>query len=198
MDIWIIGDLHLGHKNIIKYENRPENFEEIIFKNLEVIGSSDLVYILGDFCFGNEREWHEKFFDKFKFDAILIRGNHDRQSEEWYRYHGWCTARDETLYYYRDPETDRIVTCNLVHNPENSTREVGLTIHAHYHSKGEEKERHACYRLEQMDYKPVKLDSFIKQKLCQVPANATLDTRKSRKERRSWEKSVDYAEKELQ
>ena len=54
MSIYVTSDLHFGHKNIIKYENRPFNNIEEMDKAIidlwnETINDEDLIYILGDF-----------------------------------------------------------------------------------------------------------------------------------------------------
>ncbi len=57
-----IADLHLGHTNVIKIDNRPfANVEEMNQKLIEnwnnKVHSDDQVFILGDFCWGKEDEW---------------------------------------------------------------------------------------------------------------------------------------------
>ena len=39
--IYVIPDTHLGHENIKKYCNRPNNFEKIIEKNWNEIVKAD-------------------------------------------------------------------------------------------------------------------------------------------------------------
>ena len=53
--IFLIGDLHFGHRNIIKYCNRPfkdvEDMTEKLIKNWNsVVGKNDIVYVDGDFA----------------------------------------------------------------------------------------------------------------------------------------------------
>lgn len=42
-----------------------------------VVKKNDIVYVLGDFCFGNTERTNE-IFNKLNGKIILIRGNHDR------------------------------------------------------------------------------------------------------------------------
>ena len=76
-----IADLHLGHTNVIKIDNRPfANVEEMNQKLIEnwnnKVHSDDQVFILGDFCCGKEDEW-VYFLEQMKGVKTLIKGNHD-------------------------------------------------------------------------------------------------------------------------
>lgn len=80
--IFVISDLHFGHKNIIKYENRPfENVEEmnkeLIKKWNKKVKENDTIYILGDFCWLKGEETN-KILEQLNGKKILIKGNHDR------------------------------------------------------------------------------------------------------------------------
>jgi len=75
------SDLHLSHKNIIKYENRPfQNVDEMddymICKWNNKVGKGDEVYILGDFAFCSGRKANE-LLRKLNGQKFLIKGNHD-------------------------------------------------------------------------------------------------------------------------
>ena len=76
------ADYHLGHKNIIKYCDRPfksieEMNERIIKSHNNVVKADDIVYHLGDFSFNDRR----KYEDKLNGKIVHLVGNHDmRQS----------------------------------------------------------------------------------------------------------------------
>ena len=79
-----ISDLHLGHANVIKFDNRPfENLEDMhktITTNWnEVTDKDDTVFILGDFCWETEQGW-EKYLKALSGKKVLIQGNHDIKS----------------------------------------------------------------------------------------------------------------------
>jgi calcineurin-like phosphoesterase family protein len=83
-DIWLTADLHVYHKNIIKYCNRPfksveEMNETIIENHNKLVKSNDVVYNLGDFCFAGFKE-AESVFNRLNGQKILIEGNHDSDS----------------------------------------------------------------------------------------------------------------------
>lgn len=57
-----IADTHFGHKNILKYDNRPfftteEMDNELVERWNAAVDPSDTVYILGDFCWKGEEMW---------------------------------------------------------------------------------------------------------------------------------------------
>ena len=81
MKIYVTSDLHFGHKNIIKYENRPFNKIEEMDKAIidlwnETINDEDLIYILGDFSWYKGEKTNE-ILKTLKGNKILIIGNHD-------------------------------------------------------------------------------------------------------------------------
>lgn len=78
---YFISDLHFGHKNIIKFDNRPffsvEEMNSTLINNWNsVVTNKDTVYHLGDFCWGNIEEW-EKILKSLNGNKVLIQGNHD-------------------------------------------------------------------------------------------------------------------------
>ena len=57
LNVWFTADFHLGHKNIIRYCNRPfDTVEEmnrtIIDRLNSLVKTNDILYFLGDFCIG--------------------------------------------------------------------------------------------------------------------------------------------------
>ena len=88
-DIFVCGDHHFSHTNSIKYDGRPfssvkEMNEIMIERHNEIVGKSDIVYSVGDFCFGGTHEW-EKIRKRMNGDWHLVKGNHDRQSGRFLR-----------------------------------------------------------------------------------------------------------------
>ena len=80
--VWFTSDLHFGHKNIIKYCNRPfdsvEHMDQMMIDNWNaVVDSGDKVFMLGDFCFGDLSQW-ENYYHQLNGNIILIKGNHDK------------------------------------------------------------------------------------------------------------------------
>lgn len=80
--IFFTSDLHFGHKNILRFDNRPftsiEEMDEAIIRNWNTkVSDDDLVYVLGDISWHND-ETTARIFNSLKGHKILIKGNHDR------------------------------------------------------------------------------------------------------------------------
>ena len=80
--IFVTSDLHFGHANVIKFDNRPfQNVEEmdraLIALWNETVSKRDTVYILGDFSWYRGEKTNE-ILKQLNGKKILIIGNHDR------------------------------------------------------------------------------------------------------------------------
>jgi len=85
MSVFFTSDQHFQHKNIIKYCNRPfsnvEEMNEVLVENHnKMVTNKDIVYHLGDFCFGgNPKKWLDRLNGKKHY---LILGNHDHRHKK--------------------------------------------------------------------------------------------------------------------
>jgi calcineurin-like phosphoesterase family protein len=79
--IHFTADLHINHKNVIQYQNRPftsvqdMNDTIITYWNLKV-DPDDIVYILGDFAFSDSRD----ILPRLNGKKILLQGDHDKDA----------------------------------------------------------------------------------------------------------------------
>lgn len=181
MNIWLITDTHLGHANMVKYCGRPENHSDIILENLrKSLTYGDLLIHLGDVCIGKDDYWHSFLTTIIPggVKRILLRGNHDKNTDTWYLSHGWdfiCESFSDTYF-------GRKITFS--HYPIPNIQ--NLNIHGHFHNNlprllrkewvvPDEEERnrkdlaglnenHKLLALEYTDYKPVLLERFINSK----------------------------------
>ena len=76
-----IADLHFGHFNIIRYDNRPfktvEEMDNTLIKNWnKAVTNEDYVWILGDISWHDDKKTAE-IFKQLNGTKILIKGNHD-------------------------------------------------------------------------------------------------------------------------
>ena len=95
--IYVIPDTHLGHENIKKYCNRPDGFEKIVEKNWnEIVSDSDTVIHLGDVAMKiNIGDDYVKKLGKWNGRKILIKGNHDKNPDEFYINAGFVIVVNE-------------------------------------------------------------------------------------------------------
>lgn len=80
-----IADWHYGHKNILKYDNRPfftvsEMNQSLVQRWNEEVNPDDTVYILGD-MFWCKVEEAVPVLQSLAGNKILVKGNHDYCSE---------------------------------------------------------------------------------------------------------------------
>jgi len=163
--VWIISDTHFGHEKMREYCNRPDNADERMLLNLakHLSFRDDMIIHLGDFCIGNEEEWHLRFMETIVtgVSVILIRGNHDRKSIHWYLLHGWSAVMDRMDI---NAYGKRIA---FSHMPLTDDGSFDLNIHGHLHDdthrEGEFKLscKHVLVSIEGL-FQPVTLKSILK------------------------------------
>lgn len=81
MSLYLISDTHLGHRNIIKYCDRPFNSLEemnstIISNWNEVVGYDDVVLFGGDLAMTKPEKAIE-YARKLNGNMVILSGNHD-------------------------------------------------------------------------------------------------------------------------
>jgi len=89
--IYFTSDTHFYHSNIISYCNRPfgtvEEMNKVMIDNWNaIVHADDLVYHLGDLCFGNAEKHHD-ILQQLAGNIIFILGNHDRRRRILEEYH---------------------------------------------------------------------------------------------------------------
>ncbi|MGH7249580.1 MAG: hypothetical protein ACREGC_01265 [Minisyncoccia bacterium] len=163
MRTWLITDTHFGHDKMVQYCGRPTNFANIIFHNLTVnLKYDDLLIHLGDFCIGNDSYWHNWFCHSLPGKKWLVRGNHDRKTNNFYLSRGWdfvSTNFMDTLF------GQRIL---FSHIPTAKTPDWDINIHGHLHNSTHHPEvdsilspHHKLFAIEYTNYQPVLLDKFL-------------------------------------
>jgi calcineurin-like phosphoesterase family protein len=159
MQIYVITDTHFFHQNIIKFCNRPENHNELMIKNWkEIVQWNDVVIHLGDVIFGN-KEKLTGVLSQLPGKKILVKGNHDRETNTWYMNAGFDFACNQIIY-------NNIV---FTHTPiQELPAGTKLNIHGHFHtadpSKWEYKVKpfNKLLIIEHEEYKPVLLTELLK------------------------------------
>lgn len=97
--IFFTSDLHIGHKNILTYCNRPfetlEAMHDYIIKQWNSqVSKDDTVYVLGDFSLNPK--WSGIIIPQLNGTKILISGNHDATYP-----HHWNKKYDKMLARYK-------------------------------------------------------------------------------------------------
>jgi len=178
--IYLIGDTHFDHKNIIKYTHRP--FSSVTEMNNTIknnwnatVGDNDTVYFLGDWTFGWGHKPAEYWERQLKGGIVSIRGSHDRE------------ARGIRF------ENTKVLHVNgysflLIHNPEDRNTEWhGWIIHGHVHNNkmdkypfinGERKTINVSAEL--INYKPVSLHHLLSLNLDSIKRMRTIDSQPER------------------
>jgi calcineurin-like phosphoesterase family protein len=151
--VYFISDLHLDHKNIIRYCHRPfkdvEEMNAAIVSNWNnLVGSNDLVYLLGDIAFGRGSHSPRYWLNRLNGRKVCIEGSHDR---------GIRAKPFECI-------TIRGVPVMLIHDPNAvSPNWQGWIIHGHVHDTRpfvDETLKRTNVSVEVTDYKPVSLDTI--------------------------------------
>ena len=124
--IFIAADLHLDHKNIIRYCHRPFRSVQQMNSRLvsnwnRIVRKNDVVYFLGDLAMKRPGKgtdyWYRRLNGRIKF----IQGNHDRSRRiKMYRTKK-LTYQGETFLLIHDP----------AHIPKSWK---GWVIHGHKHN----------------------------------------------------------------
>lgn len=126
MKYYVISDTHFGHKKMLEI-GRPENYEQLIKQSLESLSENDVLIHLGDVCMGNDAKNHEEFIAPLRCRKILVKGNHDNKSLNWYMEHGW----DFACNMYRMEYGGHII--DFTHIPVEAPERF-LNIHGHLHN----------------------------------------------------------------
>lgn len=147
---FFIADTHFGHKNIIRYENRPfqsveEMDTELIKRWNQIVSTDDTVYHLGDFALTTSSRIAE-IVPQLNGHKILIKGNHDRNhSSDWWRSVGFCEASDypiildDFICLGHEPIANEVYTDQIdtIHKPPAHFNEVSSFVFlydGHVHS----------------------------------------------------------------
>ena len=134
-DLFFTSDPHFGHKNIIKYANRPfknikEHDKALIENWNDVVTDNDTVICQGDFSLTKD-DYTREIMGKLHGKKILIRGNHDQSH-----------AKMLSFGFYRSVPNLIFGQFYMVHNPNNiglkthkNSRKIILAGHTHQKQK---------------------------------------------------------------
>ena len=153
MSIFFIADTHFSEENIMRYENRPftnvENMNEELISNWnKLVGKEDEIYVLGDFgASGKEKE----ILNRLNGIKYLVKGNHDTQSNEYYRQAGFEEVYDCPIIV----EGFWILSHEPLYINENMPY---ANLFGHVHNSPLFKDyskQHVCVSVERLNYSPI-------------------------------------------
>ena len=130
MSVYFIGDLHLGHENIMKFGQRNfpsiEEHDEYLVTawNSVVKSKRDLVWVLGDVAMEIESL---KLMDKMVGRKVLVMGNHDRFDTQVYLKYFEKVVAFEKRYH------GLVMTHIPIHPNEMNNRNWNYNLHGHIH-----------------------------------------------------------------
>ena len=141
---YFTSDLHFGHENAIRFDNRP--FETVDDMDAELIrrwnakvNRGDLVYVLGDMVWKTKNGTAEDLIHNLNGQIILIRGNHDRFLSNAKAKNGLAAVKDydEINVTLEDGTARRCVLSHYFIPLYNGHRNGGIHLHGHSHFSDE-------------------------------------------------------------
>lgn len=160
MGIYFIADTHFNDDNIRRYENRPYNTVIEMDKSLienwnSVVSDGDEVYVIGDFG-GNGNE--SEILKKLNGVKYLVKGNHDTESNEYYRNSGFKEVYDLPVLFKN--------FWILSHDPVYVNSNMPYAnLFGHVHNNPIIKDysnQHFCVSAERINYTPISFEDVIK------------------------------------
>ncbi len=162
---FFIADTHFMDEKIIRYENRP-------FKDVNSMGAAiqenwnrlvlpeDTVWVLGDFCLNSlYAKVCCKYLNGHKF---LVKGNHDTESNEFYRRCGFDEVYDHPVIlkgFFILSHEPMYINANMPY----------FNIFGHVHGNPmyrNDGNQFYCVSVERTDYTPVEVYEFEKKITC--------------------------------
>ena len=134
-DIWFTADFHLGHRNIIRYCNRPfQNVAEMDSVILDRLNSAvkerDILYFLGDFCIGGTKQ-SGHYLNQVRCKRIyFVNGNHDKTLRKFQERFVWFKDLAEVNVHQQ-----RIVLCHYAMRTWNQSSRGSWHLYAHSHGR---------------------------------------------------------------
>ena len=160
-NIYFIADTHFGSEAMRLYENRPfintqEMDRELITRWNNVVCEDDVVYHLGDFgAEGNEAG----VLSRLNGTKYLVRGNHDTQSNAYYRQAGFQEVYDLPVLFRN--------FWILSHEPLYvNTNMPYATLFGHVHGNPQYRDfspQHFCVCVERPGFAPVAFSDIERQ-----------------------------------
>ena len=177
--IYLIGDTHFDHANIIRYCKRP--FANVRLMNRVLVNNwnnsvkpKDTVYFLGDWAFGRGHKPARYWVGKLKGHIVPIKGSHDGREKgvrfedfKILQYHGYSFL--------------------LIHDPNQAGDWHSWIIHGHKHNNNMRKYPFINGKLktinvsvELTNYRPVNIDYLLSLDIDSIRRMETINSKPER------------------
>lgn len=132
---WFTADFHLGHKNIIRYCNRPFGSVEamncaIVERLNSAVKANDVLYFLGDFCIGPKARALELRREIRCKQIFAVSGNHDKDTRKLTDEFSWLGDLAEVSI-----NGQRIVLCHYAMRVWNHSSHGAWHLYGHSHGR---------------------------------------------------------------
>lgn len=163
---WFLSDLHLGHRNVIRFDDRPfysiEQHDQVLTENCLIDGSPKrTLWLLGDIA---TRDRDLMPFLSRVLPAwgkvVLIRGNHD-DKVAW-KHRDLFGAAHEALYLRVSPEV-RVYMSHYAHRTWRNSHHGAYHVHGHSHGSLPRWGRSLDVGANCVGYRPVSLKWIVDQ-----------------------------------
>lgn len=183
MKIFFTSDLHFGHVNALKFDNRPfssidEMEAELIKRWNAKVSPGDLVYVLGDMIWKTINDDAPTLLKKLNGQIILIKGNHDRflHNAKAKKCLAAVKDYDDISVTLQDGTKKRCILSHYFIPMYNGHRYGAIHLHGHSHNTSEANEefeiaeelnrrgyKNEIYNVGCMywNYEPVTLDEIL-------------------------------------
>lgn len=177
MKYYLISDTHFNHLKLEEWGDRSGDWQGELYAGIKNIPDGSTLIHLGDICIGEDSKVHELLFGHTgdilphkgiasHLNNILVRGNHDKKSAEWYLSHGWDFVCDG---FHLDYMGHMLL---LTHRPMHPDMwRFTKNIHGHTHGNNHRSEEyfewytpefHIDISPEVVGYQPLALDTLLK------------------------------------
>lgn len=158
--IYFIADTHFGHRNIIRYEDRPftniDEMDAVIIENWnKIVNPTDTIFVLGDFSM-YDKEKTKEICNRLNGTKNLIMGNHDTKTPKYYEECGFDNVSKYPIIFNN--------FWMLSHEPLYVNDNMPYAnIFGHVHSNKmymNYTSQSFCVSIERLDYKPIEFSEI--------------------------------------
>jgi len=172
INYFVYSDTHFGHKNILKYDNRPFlnikiHDEKLISNWNKQVGEDDVIFFLGDFALSSK--WYMySIMERLNGIKYFIKGNHDKKDTiKMYKEYGKLLLPIQKIVIYKQV----FILCHYpIESWEGRNAQRSIHIHGHCHTENTKKfENRYNVSANRVDYIPVNVNRFKQIKLKYEP-----------------------------